>query len=170
MCSTLQQPFLNGTEILAFSAEPNAQYVPAPVIAPYMTGVLGYAPVVNVSFCNVTMTYTHTNQNDAVTLQVWLPDDWNGRFQGTGGGGWLGGTFDPRLLPSILTGYAAASTDAGTAQKPLQPGSPSTWGLSSPGNVNWATLQDFSSVALYELSVFGKALISQSYGREANYS
>jgi hypothetical protein len=67
-------------------------------------------------FCNVTVTYSHTGFNDRTHVQIWLPLDkeqWNGRFQGTGGGGYVAGLGDEALAPAIAAGYSAACTDAG---------------------------------------------------------
>ena len=113
------------------------------------------------------MSYTHPGQNDTVNLQLWLPELWNGRFQGTGGSGWRGGIFDLALLPAIAEGYAAASTDAGHS---IVDTGVSTWALKSPGNVDLPALQDFGSVALNELAIFGKALTENFYGKPADYS
>lgn len=34
------------------------------------------------SFCNVSLAYTHPGASDLVNVWIWLPDAWNGRFQG----------------------------------------------------------------------------------------
>lgn len=48
--------------------------------------------VSNVSFCNVSVTYSHQNYNDQVNVQVWLPiDTWNECMIGLGGRGWQAG-------------------------------------------------------------------------------
>jgi hypothetical protein len=45
-----------------------------------------------ISFCNVTLTYTHPGQGDTVHVYIWLPlEAWNGNFLGQGGGGWAAG-------------------------------------------------------------------------------
>jgi hypothetical protein len=65
-----------------------------------------------IDVCNVTITYTHPGWNDEVHVYVWLPleeRDWNGRFLGTGGGGWTAGG-EGGLAPAVGLGYAAAMT------------------------------------------------------------
>ena len=43
--------------------------------------------------CQVTAIVTHPSTSDRVKIWIGLPlTNWNGRFQGTGGGGFLGGT------------------------------------------------------------------------------
>ncbi len=64
-------------------------------------------------YCRVTAVATHSPANDRVTIWVALPlENWNGRFLGTGGGGFSGGS--PRSLPgAVREGFAAAATDTG---------------------------------------------------------
>ena len=46
-----------------------------------------------ISFCNVSISYTHPGQGDSVNVYVWLPlDGWNGNFLGQGGGGLAAGS------------------------------------------------------------------------------
>lgn len=42
------------------------------------------------------------------TVALWLPlNSWNGRFHGTGGGGFVPGRFAAALAPALKDGYAA---------------------------------------------------------------
>jgi feruloyl esterase len=119
------------------------------------------------AFCNVTLSYTHPGQGDSINVQVWLPsNNWNGRFMGTGGGGYNTGTFDSALAPAVALGYSAVSTDGGHAiNTPVE-----SWALVSPGNVNLYLLQDFASVSINDMMIIGKALTESYYGREPKYS
>lgn len=78
----------------------------------------------NPSFCNVTITYTHPGENDIIHVGIGLPDTWNGRFQGIGGGGWLAGLTATALFPAVESGYAATAADAGHYS-----GSAANWAL-----------------------------------------
>jgi feruloyl esterase len=49
----------------------------------------------------------------AVNFEVWLPADWNGKFQGVGNGGMAGSISHVALARGIHRGYAAVSTDTG---------------------------------------------------------
>lgn len=103
-----------------------------PVNYPNHDGLL----VENISFCNVTVSYTHPEQGDLVSVETWLPaENWNGRLQVAGGSGLGPGRFDMsygNMAGSIAEGYATSSTDAGIAN-PLDPYS---WVLDSPGDIN----------------------------------
>src|ERR1700730_3892514 len=63
--------------------------------------------------CRVRATVTHPPTGCRVKVFVALPTKgWNGRFQGTGGGGYVGG--NPHGLSGPLrSGYATAATDTG---------------------------------------------------------
>ncbi|KAK6075036.1 tannase and feruloyl esterase [Seiridium cupressi] len=111
----------------------------------------GMPPVelINATFCNVTVTYTHPGQNDNIMVEAWLPtaDNWNERFLAVGGAGWGSGRSDLAWLDmagAVADGYATITTDAGLVSTT----DPSGWALPSPGNVNLYALQNFASVSL----------------------
>ncbi len=95
---------------------------------------------------------------------------WNGRFQGTGGGGFLTGLFDPSLGIAVSQGYSAAATDGGHSTSFDNVASASEWALASPHNVNLYLLQDFASVALNDMTIIGKAVTESFYGAPPKYS
>lgn len=119
-----------------------------------------------VSFCNISIVYTHPGQGDTINVWVWLPDQWSGRFQGVGGGGWVTGLEAPSMASAVLAGYAAVSTDGGHSA--ITPAS--EWGLLSPGNVNLYALQNFASVALNDMTVLGKQVTEAYYGKSITKS
>ncbi|KAM5343745.1 hypothetical protein ACJ41O_012282 [Fusarium nematophilum] len=122
--------------------------------------------VSDLSFCNVSLYYTHPGYDDHVNVQVWLPlDTWNGRFQGTGGGGLVVGLSEPAMVGAVAEGYAVASSDGGHTTEPTQ-----DWVLKSPGNINWPLVLNYGSTAMYDFTVIGKAVTESFYGVAPEHS
>jgi feruloyl esterase len=116
----------------------------------------------------VNLFLTHPGSGDHVRIAVWLPSSgWNGRYEGTGGGGYSAGLFDLALAPAIQQGYAAASTDAGV---PANVAGPPTWALRPDGSVNIGLLTDFASRSLHDMAVAAKQIIANFYGRPAAFA
>src|SRR6267143_5685251 len=64
-------------------------------------------------WCRVTATVTHPPSGDRVKVFIGLPvTNWNGRFQGNGGGGFSGGS-PLSLRDPVAGGFAAGATDTG---------------------------------------------------------
>jgi hypothetical protein len=111
------------------------------------------------AFCDVVLAVNHPPATDRVTVEVWLPvATWNGRFEGTGGSGYAGGSFIAELAPAIRAGYAVAATDAGHAG-----GSPA-FALDPDGNLDWPLITDFGSAGIHDMTVTGKAVVAAYYG------
>ncbi|KAF7553129.1 hypothetical protein G7Z17_g3871 [Cylindrodendrum hubeiense] len=126
----------------------------------------------NVDFCNVTVTYTHPGQNDTIHVDTWLPiNNYNGRLQSIGGGGWVAGGYSPSYVSmsgALGEGYATSTTDAGlTLQEDMAPDS---WALTSVGNPNLYLLNNFGSVSLHDQAIISKSLIASFYGQAPEYS
>lgn len=108
----------------------------------------------SVSFCNVTVTYTHYGADDEIHVEAWLPadDEWNERYYGVGGGGYAAGRFQlpyGTMTGAIAEGYAVSTTDAGLGRY-ATPEDASSWVLLGPGNVDLHKVQDFGSVSLHD--------------------
>ncbi|KAK6954835.1 hypothetical protein Daesc_004804 [Daldinia eschscholtzii] len=121
-------------------------------------------------FCNVTVTYTHPGYGDKINVESWLPiDNWNGRLQAEGGGGWAAGRFElsyAGLAGAMFDGYASTTTDGGLWGSP----DADSWALKSPGNVDWYTLENFASRCLNDQAIIGKSVVESFYGRPPSYS
>ncbi|KAK3935404.1 putative feruloyl esterase [Diplogelasinospora grovesii] len=166
--ANIPYPTLFGAEFLSLEANLVANYSKNVPIGYYVNH--GAVNVTDVSFCNVTLSYTHPGQNDKVHVQVWLPTDtWNGRLQAIGGAGWQAGLHPAGLMgmtASIGEGYSTVSTDAGLGSETT----PVNWGLLSPGNANLYLLQNLASVSLNDAAVIGKSITSSYYGQPPKYS
>jgi hypothetical protein len=114
--------------------------------------------------CRVNATSTHPPTGDQVTIDIWLPvDNYNGRFQGTGGGGFSGG--GPGSLPAPLRdGYAAGATDTGHV------GGSGSFALDANGRFAWVLMRDNAYLGIHEMTVVGKALAAAFYGKGPRYS
>jgi feruloyl esterase len=114
--------------------------------------------------CRVTATVTHPPAQDAVKIWIALPaKNWNGRFQGVGGGGFSGGSENGVRAPLDL-GYAAGSTDTGHT------GGSGSFALDANNRLNWMLIRDNAYLGIHEMTVVGKALVEAFYGKAPPYS
>ena len=73
------------------------------------------------AFCRVTATLI-PNSDSNINIEVWLPETtWNGRFLGTGGGGFQGVINYSELASGIQHGFAATNSDLGTGSSGCSP-------------------------------------------------
>jgi feruloyl esterase len=118
----------------------------------------------NSTVCRVTAVTTHPPAGDKVRIWVAIPtSDWNGRFIGTGGGGFSGGSAAGVNQPLQL-GYAAGATDTG------HEGGSGSFAMDSTGHLNWQAIRDNAHVGIHEMTVTGKALTQAMYGVAPKYS
>lgn len=115
-------------------------------------------------WCRVTATVTHPPAGDRVKVFIALPvTNWNGRFQGTGGGGFLGGS-PAALRGPVSQGFAAGATDTG------HEGGSGKFALDANGRLNWQLIVDNAYLGIHDMTVVGKALTQAFYGKAARYS
>ena len=118
----------------------------------------------NPGICRVTAITTHPPMGDKVKIWVGIPtSNWNGRFLGTGGGGFVGGNAAGVNEPVSL-GYAAGATDTG------HEGGSGSFALDANGKLNWQAIRDNAHVGIHEMTVTGKALTEAMYGAAPKYS
>ena len=99
----------------------------------------------------------------AVNFEVWLPDDWNGKYQGVGNSGMAGTILYARMAPALARGYATASTDTGHTAG------------DSAFDASWAAghpelIEDFGHRSLHVTTVNGKAITQAFYGEPPRYA
>jgi tannase/feruloyl esterase len=115
-------------------------------------------------WCRVTATVTHPPSGDSVKVWIGLPvTNWNGRFRGNGGGGYVGGSAST-LRGSVALGYAAGATDTG------HEGGSGKFALDENGRLNWQAIRDNAHLGIHEMTVVGKALTQAFYGKAPRYS
>lgn len=97
-----------------------------------------------------------------VGIGVWLPLDWNGRFEGVGGGGFVSGISWRAMGDALRSGYATASTDTG---HPDAQGPDGSFALAADGTLDRPVIEDFAYRAVHEMTVTGRAVTTSFYGR-----
>lgn len=114
--------------------------------------------------CRVTASVTHPPAKDRVTVWIGLPlTNWNGRFQGTGGGGFLGGA-PQSLRGPVRQGFSAGATDTG------HEGGSGKFALDADGKQDWQAIINNAYLGIHEMTVVGKALTKAFYGKPPRYS
>lgn len=158
-CAHLRLPPLPGLEISSVQAVAKRNY----------TSPLG--PDISLDICDVTVSYNHQGENDITWVNIWLPlDNWNGRFQATGGAGLAAGLGDYYLLDAAPFGYSTGTTDGGlTLNNTIDPQS-GEWALTKAGSLNHSLVKNFAYRAIHDMTVMGKALTHLFYGEAPTYS
>lgn len=110
------------------------------------------------SFCHVILKLKPSADSD-IKVEVMMPlTGWNGRFQGTGNGGFGGSITYLAMAGALRRGYAVAGTDTGHAGAPPD----ATWALKHPEKI-----VDFGYRAVHEMTVKAKAVVAAFYGESA---
>ncbi|MXP25836.1 tannase/feruloyl esterase family alpha/beta hydrolase [Altererythrobacter indicus] len=107
------------------------------------------------AYCEVTAKLsTEAGSNIGVVYR--LPENWNGKLLGLGGGGWAGNVTLASAAQGLMRNFATAQTDGG------HPGT-------NPWNMGWTSnpeaITDFAWRAVHEMTTSAKRLISQYYGK-----
>src|SRR6201997_242135 len=134
------------------------------------------------AFCRVTATLTPA-ADSSIKMEIWLPETtWNGRFLGTGGGGFQGDITYSELASGIQAGFAAANSDLGTGISgcnPLYCGSDGNQGnvlaidFGDPQNPSTGLfghperIKDFGYRAIHLMTVRGKTIADAYYQQRA---
>jgi feruloyl esterase len=148
-CTSLAQLSLKSAHVLS------AQEVSGPAfLPPEAREPLEGLP----SFCRVTGVIS-----PAIRFEVWLPlADWNGKFEGTGNGGYAGAIVYRELADGVRRHYATANTDMGHKSTTPDPGS---WALHHPELVI-----DQGYRAQHETALTAKTIIRAFYRTEPRRS
>ena len=113
-------------------------------------------------FCRVAAVL-HPSSDSAIRIELWMPEEnWNGRLEGTGNGGFAGSLAYASLGEGVKQGYAAVNTDMGMATAPGEDasvfaGRPERW-------------KDWGYRATHEMTVEAKRLVAAFYQRPAAHN
>ncbi len=115
------------------------------------------------AFCRVRGVARPTEQSN-INFEVWLPDNWNGRYYQATNGGWSGFIDYGALAKHLSTGAAVANTDDGRVI-PKSEEDRWEWVRGKPER-----LVDHSHRALKVTTDHAKAIIKSHYGTPSNYN
>lgn len=112
------------------------------------------------AFCRV-IEEAHPSADSKIRIEVWLPlAGWNGKFLGTGNGGFAGSIYYRNMARAVQLGYATGGTDTGHTGTSIEAG----WALGHPEKV-----VDFGYRAVHEMSLTGQAIAKAFYGQQAGH-
>lgn len=94
-----------------------------------------------------------------IGFSVWLPDEWNGRFLMTGGGGFVGSIPGPGV--ALDQGFAVTSTDTGHRSQ----GVDASWALH-----NLERQLNYAYLAVHRTAETAKAVVRHYYGNDAHHA
>ncbi|KAL2835956.1 Tannase/feruloyl esterase [Aspergillus pseudodeflectus] len=165
-CHDIKPPSIPGAKVITFSA--TEQYNISGISVDEAKGLLNFVSGLNI--CAVEVALTHPGVGDKVGFQIWLPlRGWNKRFIARGGGGYIAGTPGTLGLGSYVEqGFAVGTTDGGNIANSIGNLLPDM--VQSSGVIDLGRFADFSSRALHELAVIGKAVTKSFYARPPSYS
>ena len=141
----------------------------------------GSSPITGLpAFCRVTATLVPSSDS-SIRIEVWLPEtNWNGRFLGTGGGGFQGVITYNELATGIRAGFAATNSDLGTGSSGCNPlfcgsagnmGNPLAIQFGDPASPSAGLfghperIKDFGYRAIHLMTVRGKEIANLFYGQ-----
>ncbi len=145
----------------------------ASVVAIAATDVAASPPLP--AFCAVNLDVS-SNANPAqsqIGITVWLPEsNWNGRFLGTGNGGFAGTISTGELEIGLIEGFATANTDLGTGLifgcNSLNCGNDTGQGKSLYADN--AAIRDFGYQATHLMTLAGKQITKAFYAKRPAHS
>lgn len=94
-----------------------------------------------------------------IEMELWLPDEWNGKFLALGNGGWAGTISFSAMAAGLRSGYAVASNDTG------HKGGSGAFAVGHPEKV-----VDFAWRAMHEMAVRSKTIIEAYYAQPPRLS
>jgi feruloyl esterase len=112
------------------------------------------------NFCRVAGTISPAPSSE-IKFEVWMPEEWNGKFLGVGNGGAAGAIFHFAMVEPLMRGYAVANTNTGHDG----PGGDMSFAANQPEK-----LADFNYRAVHEMTVAGKAITAAYYDADIEHS
>ena len=110
------------------------------------------------AYCEVTAVVSAVPRSQVLVVYR-LPENWNGKMLGFGGGGWAGNTALATAVPGLAKGYATAQTNGGHEVKSSFD---TSWAQDNP-----VAMTDFSHRAVHLMTTTGKTVVARYYGKPA---
>ena len=111
------------------------------------------------AFCRVTAELKPSTDSD-ILMEVWMPvENWNGKLEGNGNGGWTGSINPATLAAGLRRNYATAMSDTG------HEGGSGNFALTHPEK-----LTDFAYRSTHAMTVNSKVIVKAFYGKEPGLS
>ena len=159
-CESLSKLSLPQAKVLAAETVPAGEFKLPAALPPWLAGAEGIFKKLP-SFCRVVVQATPSADSD-VRIEVWLPaENWNGKFQAHGNGGFAGEIDYIGLAESIIGGYASANTNTGH----FAAGTDASWALGHPEKVT-----DFGHRGVHVMTVVTKQVIRANFAKDPQYS
>jgi feruloyl esterase len=114
------------------------------------------------AFCEVTAAVKPVKGSN-ITMVYRLPEGWNGKLLGLGGGGWAGNMLLRVAAPGLANHYATAQTDAGHFTADMDDITKAkVWDTAWSANPESVT--DFQYRAIHLMTDLGKQVVAKYYG------
>jgi feruloyl esterase len=112
------------------------------------------------AFCRVAAVSKPANDSE-IHFEVWLPaaESWNGKFEGTGNGGYSGALDYAAMQKALSEGFATAGSDTGHSGDDLK------FAVGHPGKID-----DWGWRAVHTMTEAAKLVVRANYGRFAEHS
>lgn len=172
LASTLSLQLPDGASVVAPATVQDitsGSYTPAGTTTP----ITGLPP-----FCRVALDISSTGDptQSQILVEVWLPETgWNGRYLGTGNGGFAGAISTAALEGGLLEGFAVANTDMGTGVlyqcNSLYCGGRTGLGGPPAGLYGHPdSIKDFGYRATHLMTVAAKQVVAAYYGTPSHHA
>ena len=149
-CSNLTDLFITDTRVTSADDVPAGSYTP----------VGGATPVKVPAFCRVRVVARPVNDSE-IHIELWLPvaAAWNGKFEGTGNGGFSSAMSYGTMAVALTNGYATAGSDTG------HEGGDLSFGVGHSEKIN-----DWAYRAIHVMTDTAKLIIRDYYQYLPRYS
>jgi feruloyl esterase len=155
-CENLKSLTLPDSTILAAESIAAGLYKPPSLGFP---GAPQPAAIDLPAYCRVAAVLKPSPDSE-IGMELWLPaENWNGKFQAVGNGGWAGSISFAAMASALREGYATASTDTG------HKGMNAVFGIGHPEKV-----VDYAYRSVHEMTVKSKTIMAAFYGKNPRLS